>query len=164
MTMRPRSEEAQRTLDRTEQIIRQVLDTKELRVKPEARDFVGPSEEFSIADHISNFMSQYKEQKLRLAEYLVRIQRPHEIWMYTQETVDQMMADILQTAQDFLRVIDKAYSYDLIEEGESSRRKLEDCMKERDDLKAELERLSPEYLKLQALYEDCQKKLRIQRI
>lgn len=164
MTMRPRSAEAQRTIERTDQIIKQILDTKEVRIKPEAREFEGPSGTISMADMIANSMSQYKEDKVKLAEYLVRIKRPDEIGeLDTQQTVDQMMTDILQSAQDFLRVIDKAYSYDLIGPNEDVR-SLQDCEKERDNLKAEVERVSTDYIKLQAMYEDCQKKLHIQRL
>jgi hypothetical protein len=164
MTMRPRSEEAQRTIERTDQIIKQILDTKEIRIKPDAHDLVGPSGAHSMADMIANLMSQYKEDKVKLAEYLVRIRRPDEIGgLDTQQTVDQMMENILQDAQDFLRAIDKAYSYDLIGPNEDVRR-LQDCEKERDKLEAEVERVSTDYIKLQALYEDCQRKLQIQRL
>jgi FtsZ-binding cell division protein ZapB len=152
MTMRPRSTEAQRTLERTDQIIKQILETKEVKIKPEAREFGGPSGTLGMADMIANIMSQYKEDKVKLAEYLVAIKTPNTIWLNTQQSIDQMMADILQTAQDFLRAIDKAYSYDLIEEGETVK-----CRKELDELKKKNVELAKRNVDVTAALETCKR-------
>jgi chromosome segregation ATPase len=163
MTMRPRSEEAQKTLAKADKYTDRI-EHRELRVKPESREFVGPSETLTMADMIANSMSQYKENKVILAESLAKAEsvQPKSDWSKpAQEAVDQMVARVLESAQDFLRAIDKAWSYDLLEEGESVSRRLEDCAKERDDLKQQLQRVSTDYVKLQALYEDCQRKLHI---
>jgi len=116
----PSKSEAQRTFERADQVI-QWIHFRIIRIKSDAREFIGQPEKISLAGHIGNLMSDYQEKR------------------------------DLQTAQGFLRAIDMAYSYDLIEEGESISKKLEECSRKNVELQEELRETQKEIERLKNL-------------
>ena len=116
----PSKSEAQRTFERADQVI-QWIHFRIIRIKSDAREFIGQPEKISLAGHIGNLMSDYQEKR------------------------------DLQTAQGFLRAIDMAYSYDLIEEGESLSKKFEECSETNVKLQKELRNAQLENERLRKL-------------
>lgn len=178
----PKSDEARKMCERAEYYFEKIR-KRELRFTPEAD--ASKVYDPQTKDHVpmplyaGRLMGEYDREKVEEEEIKIKMESSPDVetvGFYIKPSHYQTLLDSSRKirfliARNFLSLIDEALTNPtpLIEEGPAFFAKLEQCenekkkiIEERDSLDVELKKLSPAYIRLEALYEDCQRKLHIQ--
>jgi len=175
----PKSDEARKMCERAEHYMAQ-LRNRELRFNKEAQSITFPLKDGrkAVLDvYVTQYMTDYDKTKVEEAEYEIKLKSVYSkddvfSWRENRELYQRTLNSIQHSryliACNFLEPIDLAISKNVLEEGETFFHRLEECeaekkktIDERDTLEKELDELSAKYIGLQALYDDCQRKLHI---